>query len=112
VEQSHRVLIIGGFDVEPADHVASFIDLIGVIARHRCSPVGNKYQKWVCGPIQRNGGTDARSAQHPLSGGRHPGKSLNQCYALANAAYLLWAQHQPAHMVRAAIDGLRAAFEK
>lgn len=45
--------------------------------------------------------------------GRHrPGKDLNQCYALANAAYLLGSQQQPAHMVRAAIDGLRAAFEK
>ncbi|WP_424578919.1 hypothetical protein [Bradyrhizobium sp. USDA 241] len=44
--------------------------------------------------------------------GRHrPGKGLNQCYALANAAYLLGAQHRPAHMVRAAIDTLRAAFE-
>lgn len=45
-------------------------------------------------------------------GRRHPGKSLNQCYALANAAFLLGSNHQPAHMVRAAIDGLRAAFGK
>ncbi|MCA1379440.1 hypothetical protein I6F34_01220 [Bradyrhizobium sp. BRP05] len=40
-----------------------------------------------------------------------PRKSLNQCYALANAAYLLGAQQAPAHMVRAAIDQVRAAFE-
>jgi hypothetical protein len=45
-------------------------------------------------------------------GRRRPGKSLNQCYALANAAYLLGAQQAPAHMVRAAIDQVRAAFEK
>lgn len=44
-------------------------------------------------------------------GRRRPGKSLNQCYALANAAYLLGAQQVPAHMVRAAIDQVRAAFE-
>lgn len=44
--------------------------------------------------------------------GRHrPGKSLTQCYALANAAYLLGARQAPAHMVRAAIDQVRAAFE-
>lgn len=44
--------------------------------------------------------------------GRHrPGKNLSQCYALANAAYLLGAQQAPAHMVRAAVDQVRAAFE-
>lgn len=43
-------------------------------------------------------------------GRSQPRKSLRQCYALADAAHLLGSRHQPAHMVRAAIDGLRAAF--
>jgi hypothetical protein len=41
----------------------------------------------------------------------HPGKTLNQCYALADAAYVLGARGVPGCMIRAAIESVRAAFE-
>ena len=40
-----------------------------------------------------------------------PHKTLQQCQALADAAYVLGSHSMSAHMIRAAIESLRAAFE-
>ncbi|WP_316196626.1 hypothetical protein [Bradyrhizobium sp. SZCCHNS3053] len=42
----------------------------------------------------------------------YPGKSLSQCHALAEVAYLLGSPNPSAGLVRLAFEYLSAAFEK
>ncbi|WP_315729852.1 hypothetical protein [Bradyrhizobium sp. SZCCHNRI2010] len=41
-----------------------------------------------------------------------PGKTLNQCYALNEAAYLIGSGNASAGLLRMAYDALKAAFGK